>query len=79
MSAWMRQFGSAPARWTSAVPAMNAVDPMFDFLNGRAAGVDRHTPQVYLFDAKARLRHRTPDMPPASMVVSLMREIAKTA
>ncbi|MDB5816669.1 MAG: hypothetical protein JWQ11_309 [Rhizobacter sp.] len=78
MAAWMRKFGASPARWTSAVPAMSAVDPLFDFLNGRAPGIDRHTPQVYVFDAQARLRYRTADMPPAPMVASLMREIAKT-
>ena len=58
--------------------ALIALALLFDFLNGRAPGVDRHTPQVYVFDAQARLRYRTPDMPPASMVASLMREIART-
>lgn len=76
MLAWMKQFGAQSDRWSAAVPFMSDLDRLLDFLKGRASGSDRHTPQVYIFDAEARLRYRTPDMPPSSMVIPLMKAFA---
>jgi protein SCO1 len=72
---WLRSFGAEPSRWTGALTTARALDPLLDFLRGRATGVDRHTPQVYLFDRQARLRVRTVDMPSPAYVATAMREV----
>ena len=73
---WRARFGSH-ANWQAAVPRVEEVDRMLDFLRGRAQGVDRHTAQIYLFDRQARLAYRTADMPPARFVAELMRELSR--
>lgn len=76
MRAWLKNFSADPVRWTAVVPAMAAVDPLIDFLNGRANSVDRHTPQVYLFDVLGQLVYRTPDLPAARLVATVMSKLA---
>lgn len=76
MQKWLAQFGAMASRWSAAMSTMQSVDGLFDFMNGRASGPDRHTPQVYLFDRSARLVFRSVDLPPAQPMVRLMRELA---
>lgn len=76
LSRWLSRFGAQPARWTAATPRMQDVDPLLDFLRGRAAGADRHTAQAFLFDRQGRLTFRTVDMPPGGELVRLMQELA---
>ncbi len=76
--AWRDRFG-AHAHWQGAVPRVEDVDRLLDFVRGRAAGADRHTAQVYLFDRHARLAYRTADMPPARFVADTMRELSRMA
>ena len=73
---WRARFGSH-ANWQAAVPRVEEVDRMLDFLRGRGQGIDRHTAQIYLFDRQARLAYRTADMPPARFVAELMRELSR--
>ena len=73
---WRARFGSH-ANWQAAVPRVEELDRLIDFLRGRAQGVDRHTAQIYLFDRQARLAYRTADMPPARFVAELMRELSR--
>jgi protein SCO1/2 len=75
LRAWRRQFGSHD-HWQAALPRIEDVDRVLDFLRGRAQGVDRHTAQIYLFDRQARLAYRTAEMPPARFVAGLMRELS---
>lgn len=74
--AWLDRFG-ANANWRGAVPRVEDVDRLLDFVRGRAAGADRHTAQVYLFDRQARLAYRTADMPPAHFVAETMGQLSR--
>jgi protein SCO1 len=78
--AWLARFG-AHARphtnWQGAVPRVEDVDRLLDFVRGRAAGADRHTAQVYLFDRQARLAYRTADMPPARFIADTMGQLSR--
>ena len=73
---WLLQHGARADRWTAAVVSVRDVERLLDFVRGRASGPDRHTPQVYVFDAQARLRVRSTDLPPPVAVATLMREVA---
>lgn len=75
LRSWLDRFGRHPA-WHAARPEMRDVDPLLDFLRGRATGVDRHTAQVFLFDREARLLYRTPDMPSPAQVTSMLSQLA---
>ncbi len=74
--AWLARFGTH-AHWHAAVPRVDDVDRLLDFVRGRAAGADRHTAQVYLFDRQARLAYRTADMPPARFVAETMSQLSR--
>jgi protein SCO1 len=74
--AWLARFGTH-ANWHGAVPLVEDVDRLLDFVRGRAAGADRHTAQVYLFDRQARLAYRTADMPPARFVAETMGQLSR--
>ena len=75
LSGWLARFG-AGGLWRAATPAVADLDRWLDFLQGRRAGADRHTTQVYLFDRRGRLALRSVDLPPAAEVVRLMTELA---
>jgi protein SCO1 len=74
--AWLARHGTH-AHWQGAVPRVEDVDRLLDFVRGRAAGADRHTAQVYLFDRQARLAYRTADMPPARFVAETMGQLLR--
>lgn len=76
LAAWLGRFGAQTPRWTAAVPRVKDVDPLIDFLRGRASGVDRHTAQAFLFDRRGRLAFRTADMPAGADLAALMRQLA---
>ncbi len=76
LAAWLARYGAKPQRWTAALPRAQDVDPLLDFVRGRASGADRHTPQIYLFDRRARLVYRTADLPSGEQLALLMRQIA---
>ncbi len=76
LARWLGRFGAEPARWAAAAPAVRDVDPLLDFLRGRAVGADRHTAQAYLFDRAGRLAFRTVDMPPGAELVRLMQALS---
>jgi len=78
LKAWRAKFG-AGSLWSAAVPAMQDLDPLLDFLQGRKAGPDRHTAQVYFFNRRAELVLRTVDFPPSREVVRLLRTMAELA
>jgi protein SCO1/2 len=76
MRAWLAKFGAQSPRWAAALPRLKDVDPLLDFLRGRAPGIDRHTAQAFVFDRRARLVYRTEDMPQPEALVTLMRRTA---
>jgi protein SCO1/2 len=79
LRAWLARFGAQAPRWSAALPGLNDVDRLLDFLRGRAPGVDRHTAQAFVFDRQARLVWRTEDMPDPLELVRLMQGIAARA
>jgi len=76
MRAWLAKFGAQSPRWAAALPKLKDVDPLLDFLRGRAPGTDRHTAQAFVFDRQARLVYRTEDMPQPEELVKLMQRVA---
>ena len=78
LKAWRTKFG-AGGLWSAAVPAMQDLDAVLDFLQGRKAGADRHTAQVYFFNRRAELVLRTVDFPPPREVVRLLQALVEVA
>ena len=78
LKAWRARFG-AGGLWSAAVPALQDLDALLDFLQGRKAGADRHTAQVYFFNRRAELVLRTVDFPPSREVVRLLLAQAEVA
>lgn len=75
---WLRSHGAKADRWTGALSTAKDVDRLLDFADGRRDGVDRHTAQVLVFDAQARLCYRTAPLPPPASVAALMVRVAAT-
>lgn len=76
MAGWLKQFG-ANSRWRGAVPALKDMDALFDVLDGRSKGLDRHTAQVFMFNTRAELVLRSVDYPSPTEVLRWMTELAK--
>ena len=76
LRAWLSRHGAQPQRWTAALPTLQQVDPLLDFLRGRATGSDRHTAQAFVFDRQARLAHRTEDMPSPLALANLLQSVS---
>jgi protein SCO1/2 len=73
--AWLERHGAMPSRWSGAVVSTQDRDALLAFCAAAARGPDPHTPQVYLFDARARLRFRTVHHPPPEEVVRIMKQL----
>lgn len=73
MRQWLVRFGADNARWRGALTSLKTVDPLLDFLQGRAPGVDRHTAKTYLFDRQARLAYVSSDLVAAAEVLAPLR------
>lgn len=76
LAQWLDRFGGSK-HWLAAVPALKDMDLWLDGLQGRRAGVDRHTTQVFLFDRRARLVLRTVDFPSPQAVLDAMQAVAR--
>jgi len=76
MQEWLKRFGARTDRWSAALSTTRDLDRLLDFVDGRRAGVDRHTSQVILFDAQARLSYRTAPLPTAGALEALMTQLA---
>ncbi len=71
MRGWLKRY-NAGQKWLGITPDIHGLDAWLDFLNGRATGLDKHTGQVYVFNARAQLVLRTVDFPkPAELVREL--------
>lgn len=73
---WLQRQGAGPS-WRAGVPGVADVERLLDFLRARAAGVDSHTGQVYLFDERGSLVMRTADFPAPEQVAALLRGLAR--
>jgi len=75
LRAWLRRFDADPRRWAAGILRLADVDRLQDFTRGRASGVDRHTPQVYVFNRRAELVFRTIDLPSGEQIVDVLRQV----
>lgn len=78
LKAWQARFGAHPD-WLAAVPAPAEVDRLNDFLRGAPVKPGTHGTQVFVFDAAARLVHRTADNPSPAELEALIRRHAADA
>jgi protein SCO1/2 len=79
LKTWLQRHGAGP-RWAAAVPAVRHAEVMLDFLAGRPANgkvADRHTAQVYLFDAQGRLAFRCAELASPADIAKAMVELAR--
>lgn len=76
LRAWLQRFGARQDRWTAALPKPQGVDPLLDFVRGRASGADRHTAQAYLFNRRAELVFRSADVASGESLVATLRQLA---
>lgn len=76
LAAWRRRFG-AEARWLAGAPPVAQADRLLEFVDGRQAGPDRHTPQTYLFDAEGRFAYRCAELASARDIAAALRELAR--
>jgi protein SCO1 len=81
LAAWLRRHGAGPF-WRAARPRLADRDTQLAFFNRDAlappSGSDPHTTQVHLIDRQGRLVYRTPALPPAEQIASLLRRIDQT-
>lgn len=75
LRAWQARFGLHPS-WLAAVPDTADVDRLSEFLRGGSVKPGTHGTQVFVFDAQARLVHRTADNPSAAEIEALIRRHA---
>lgn len=73
LAGWRARFGAGPD-WLAAVPDVAGVDPLLDTLRGRAAGVDRHSAQVFLLDTAGCLVFRCAELASAEAVAQVLRQ-----
>jgi protein SCO1 len=78
MRAWLKRFG-ATEHWLGATPDINQLDRWLEFLRARNSGVDRHTPQVYFFNAAGELALRSTDFPAPEDIARLMKAAKASA
>jgi protein SCO1/2 len=76
LRAWLKRFGAVEPRWQGAVVSAQQLDALLDFFGARAAGPDRHTPQVHLIDRQARLVFRSTELAPPEAFIGLMQRMA---
>lgn len=72
MRRWLRKF-DAPPFWSGVTPQVHDLDRWLDFLKVRFTNNERHTAQVYYFDARGALVLRSVDFPkPEEVARSLL-------
>jgi len=78
MQQWLRQMNAGPS-WAGVIPVVDARE-LRSVLAGRPpdANLDRHSTQVYFFNAAAQLCWRSPSLPEPGDVVSVLDHLANT-
>jgi protein SCO1/2 len=77
LRAWLHRFDADSRHWSAGILRPADVDRFQDFTRGRASGVDRHTPQVYIFNRQAELVFRTLDLPSGEQIVDVLRQVSR--
>ncbi len=75
LRSWLGRFGQYRF-WTAAVPRVQDLDVLAEFLRGVPLHAGTHSSQVFLFDRQARLAFRTVDLPSAEHVAELLAQLA---
>lgn len=82
LARWLRAFDPGPD-WLAAAPAVKDVQALQALLTqgGEARGdtIDAHPGQVYFIQRNGALVHRSPSLPTATHVVSVMQELARVS
>lgn len=76
---WLRRFQAGPA-WNAATPTLQDVDRMRTALSGSRlplGNIADHSTQIYCFDASARLRWRSGDLPRVDEVCDVLSALAR--
>jgi protein SCO1/2 len=76
LKTWMARFGAHP-RWRAARASAKDTERVVELLKAKNPGPDKHTAQVYFFDARGKLAMRSVDFPPAEEILRVMGELAK--
>jgi protein SCO1/2 len=75
LQAWRLRFGAGDD-WIAALPAAADLDALRRaFGAARPEALDRHSTQVLFFDADARLRWRSGELPSAREVLAVLRQL----
>jgi protein SCO1/2 len=75
LQAWRLRFGAGDD-WIAALPAAADLDALQRaFGDARPEALDRHSTQVLFFDADARLRWRSGELPSAREVLAVLRQL----
>lgn len=81
LARWIRRYDPSPG-WLAAAPAIDDVRALRDLLSkgGEAQGesLDAHPGQVYFINRKGALAHRSPSLPTAAQIVSIMADIERS-
>lgn len=76
LQAWRERHG-AGSDWLAAVPSAAMLDRLVASLSGAAVGsLELHALSVFFFDAQARLRWRSGDLPSAGEIVHTLAVVA---
>lgn len=77
LAAWRQRFGAGPA-WSAAAPPVQHADVMLNFFSARAQSpIERHTAQVYLFDAQGRFAFTCAELAGAADIAAAMASLAR--
>lgn len=77
---WLERFQAGPG-WNAATPTLHDVDRMRTALSGSALPLGNladHSTQIYCFDASARLRWRSADLPRVDEVCDVLSALGRT-
>jgi protein SCO1/2 len=77
---WLSRFNAGPA-WNAATPSLQDVDRMRLALSGSPlplGNIADHSTQIYCFDASAKLRWRSADLPRLEDVCDVLGALGRT-
>lgn len=79
LAQWRRRFQAGP-NWLAAAPPVRHADVLLDLVQGRSRGAsagDRHTPQVFVFDARGRLAFKCAELATPADIAAALAGVAR--
>jgi protein SCO1/2 len=74
MQAWLERF-DARAGWIAVAPTPKDLDRLLDLFGQGSNALETHTTQVNIIDRRAELVFRTPVLPSADAIASILRRV----